>query len=60
MTVLERWQDQALAVFRIVVGFLFAAHGAAALFGYSGMRTSRRSSGRVGGRRRSSWSAGCS
>lgn len=33
MTLLERWQDQVLAVFRIVVGFLFATHGAAALFG---------------------------
>ncbi|TCM35147.1 DoxX family protein [Kribbella sp. VKM Ac-2568] len=36
MTVLERWQDQVLAVFRIVVGFLFATHGAAALFGVFG------------------------
>jgi len=36
MTLLERWQDQVLAVFRIVVGFLFATHGAAALFGVLG------------------------
>lgn len=36
MSVLERWHDQVLAVFRIVVGFLFATHGAAALFGVLG------------------------
>ena len=33
---LERWQGQVVAVFRIVVGFLFATHGAAALFGVLG------------------------
>lgn len=38
MSVLERWQDQVLAVFRIVVGFLFATHGAAALFGVLGSK----------------------
>ena len=36
MAVLERWQDQVLGLFRIVVGFLFATHGAAALFGVLG------------------------
>jgi putative oxidoreductase len=36
MTVLERWQDEVLALFRIVVGFLFACHGLAALFGVLG------------------------
>jgi len=36
MAVLERWRDQVLAVFRIVVGFLFACHGLAALFGVLG------------------------
>ena len=36
MAVLERWRDQVLAVFRIVVGFLFASHGLAALFGVLG------------------------
>lgn len=36
MTALERWQDEVLAVFRIVVGFLFATHGLAALFGVLG------------------------
>ncbi|GAB2566865.1 DoxX family protein [Kribbella endophytica] len=34
---LERWQEQVVAVFRIVVGFLFATHGAAALFGVLGV-----------------------
>lgn len=38
MSVLERWQGQVLAVFRIVVGFLFATHGAAALFGVMGSK----------------------
>ena len=38
MSVLERWQDQVLAVFRIVVGFLFATHGAAAVFGILGTK----------------------
>jgi putative oxidoreductase len=36
MNVLERWRDEVLAVFRIVVGFLFACHGAAGLFGVLG------------------------
>jgi putative oxidoreductase len=36
MAVLERWQDQVLGLFRIVVGFMFATHGAAALFGVLG------------------------
>ncbi|GAA1533287.1 DoxX family protein [Kribbella lupini] len=35
---LERWQGQVVAVFRIVVGFLFATHGAAALFGVLGVK----------------------
>ncbi|MGC4940324.1 DoxX family protein [Kribbella sp. DT2] len=34
---LERWQTQVVAVFRIVVGFLFATHGFAALFGVLGV-----------------------
>jgi putative oxidoreductase len=34
---LERWQGQVVAVFRIVVGFLFATHGGAALFGVLGV-----------------------
>lgn len=38
MSVLERWQDQVLAVFRIVVGFLFATHGVAAIFGIMGTK----------------------
>jgi len=38
MSVLERWQDQVLAIFRIVVGFLFASHGGAALFGVLGAK----------------------
>lgn len=38
MSVLERWRDQMLAVFRIVVGFLFATHGAAAIFGVLGSK----------------------
>ncbi|NEA35001.1 DoxX family protein [Streptomyces sp. SID13031] len=38
MSVLERWQDQVMAVFRIVVGFLFATHGAAAIFGVLGTK----------------------
>ena len=37
MDVLERWRDEVLGVFRIVVGFLFASHGAAALFGVLGV-----------------------
>ena len=36
MQVLERFQREVIAVFRIVVGFLFATHGAAALFGVLG------------------------
>ena len=36
MQVLERFQQEVIAVFRIVVGFLFATHGAAALFGVLG------------------------
>lgn len=32
----EHFQKQGIAVFRIVVGFLFATHGAAALFGVLG------------------------
>jgi putative oxidoreductase len=38
MSVLERWQDQVLAVFRIVVGFLFATHGIASMFGILGTK----------------------
>ncbi len=38
MSVLERWHDEVLAVFRIVVGFLFATHGGAALFGVLGTK----------------------
>jgi putative oxidoreductase len=34
--VLERYQKEVTGVFRIVVGFLFATHGAAALFGVLG------------------------
>jgi putative oxidoreductase len=34
--VLERFQNEVIGVFRIVVGFLFATHGAAALFGTLG------------------------
>ncbi|HWD79878.1 MAG TPA: DoxX family protein [Kribbella sp.] len=34
---LERFQNQGIGVFRIVVGFLFATHGAAALFGVLGV-----------------------
>jgi putative oxidoreductase len=34
--VLERFQSEVIGVFRIVVGFLFATHGAAALFGVLG------------------------
>ena len=33
---MERWQNAVLGLFRIVVGFLFATHGAAALFGVLG------------------------
>lgn len=36
MQVLERFQNEVIGVFRIVVGFLFATHGAAALFGVLG------------------------
>ncbi|HEY3560285.1 MAG TPA: DoxX family protein [Kribbella sp.] len=36
MQVLERFQSEVIGVFRIVVGFLFATHGAAALFGILG------------------------
>ncbi|GAA0611910.1 DoxX family protein [Kribbella sandramycini] len=38
MKVLERYQSQVIAVFRIVIGFLFSCHGAAALFGVLGTR----------------------
>src|SRR3954451_20611093 len=38
MHVLERYQSQVIAVFRIVVGFLFACHGAASLFGVLGSK----------------------
>lgn len=38
MQVLERFQREVIAVFRIVVGFLFATHGAAALFGVLGTK----------------------
>lgn len=38
MKVLERYQKVVIAVFRIVVGFLFASHGAAALFGVLGTK----------------------
>ena len=38
LRVLDRYRDEALAVFRIVVGFLFACHGLAALFGVLGDR----------------------
>ncbi|QNE20467.1 DoxX family protein [Kribbella qitaiheensis] len=37
MAVLERWQDQVVGLFRIVVGFMFATHGVAALFGVLGV-----------------------
>ncbi|GAA1612730.1 MULTISPECIES: DoxX family protein [Kribbella] len=37
MQVLERFQKEVIGVFRIVVGFLFATHGAAALFGVLGV-----------------------
>jgi putative oxidoreductase len=33
---MERWRDEVLGLFRIVVGFLFATHGIAALFGVFG------------------------
>ncbi|GAA1607745.1 DoxX family protein [Kribbella hippodromi] len=36
MQVLDRFQREVTGVFRIVVGFLFATHGAAALFGVLG------------------------
>ncbi|GAA1704698.1 DoxX family protein [Kribbella sp. NPDC056951] len=38
MQVLERYQSQVIGVFRIVVGFLFATHGAASLFGVLGSK----------------------
>jgi putative oxidoreductase len=38
MKVLERYQKQVIAVFRIVIGFLFASHGAAAVFGVLGTK----------------------
>lgn len=38
MKVLERYQKQVIAVFRIVIGFLFASHGAAAVFGVLGSK----------------------
>ena len=37
MQLFERFQKQGIGVFRIVVGFLFATHGAAALFGVLGV-----------------------
>ncbi|WP_410789290.1 DoxX family protein [Kribbella sp. C-35] len=37
MQVLERFQKEVIGVFRIVVGFLFATHGGAALFGVLGV-----------------------
>ena len=40
MKVLERYQKQVIAVFRIVIGFLFCCHGAAALFGVLGTKQS--------------------
>ncbi|GAA3860362.1 DoxX family protein [Saccharothrix violaceirubra] len=36
MNVLDRGRDQALALFRIVIGFLFANHGLQSLFGLFG------------------------
>lgn len=33
MRLLDRWRDQALALFRIVTGLLFMVHGAQKLFG---------------------------
>ena len=33
---MERWRDEVLGLFRIVVGFMFATHGAAALLGVLG------------------------
>ncbi|WP_405064001.1 DoxX family protein [Kribbella sp. NBC_01505] len=38
MQVLERYQSQVIGVFRIVVGFLFACHGAASIFGVLGSK----------------------
>jgi len=38
MQVLERYQAQVIGIFRIVVGFLFATHGAASLFGVLGSK----------------------
>jgi putative oxidoreductase len=38
MKVPERYQKQVIAVFRIVIGFLFASHGAAAVFGVLGTK----------------------
>ncbi|TDD59239.1 DoxX family protein [Kribbella antibiotica] len=38
MQVLERYQSQVIGIFRIVVGFLFACHGAASLFGVLGSK----------------------
>jgi putative oxidoreductase len=38
MKVLERYQTHVIAIFRIVTGFLFATHGAAALFGVLGTK----------------------
>ena len=36
MITLDRWQGQTLSLYRIVIGFLFASHGAASLFGVLG------------------------
>ncbi|MEV6283077.1 DoxX family protein [Kribbella sp. NPDC051770] len=33
---MERWQGHTVGLFRVVVGFLFASHGVAALFGVLG------------------------
>ncbi len=34
---MERWRHEVLGLFRVVVAFLFATHGAAALFGVLGV-----------------------
>jgi putative oxidoreductase len=34
---MERWRHEVLGLFRIMVRFLFATHGAAALFGMLGV-----------------------
>jgi putative oxidoreductase len=35
---MQRYQTHVIAIFRIVIGFLFATHGAAALFGVLGTK----------------------